>query len=190
MFNVDETYLFRKLMQKRSFIIINEIQFSGYKAVKGRLTLLVGGNASGNFKLKHIMIYLSENSRALKGYPKMFLSVNWTSNKKTWVTSYVFENWSKVCPVVKEYCSENNLENRVLLLLGNAPGHANTLNEVDYHVKVFFTSKYNVHTAVYGVIANFKAYYLRRTFAEANKKFLVITLQLPQSSWRITNFYY
>ena len=38
----------------------------GFKAAKDRLTLLLGGNASGNLKLKPILVYTAENPRALK----------------------------------------------------------------------------------------------------------------------------
>lgn len=38
----------------------------GFKAAKDRLTLLFGGNASGDMKLKPLLVYLSENPKALK----------------------------------------------------------------------------------------------------------------------------
>ncbi|GFY42484.1 tigger transposable element-derived protein 1 [Trichonephila inaurata madagascariensis] len=46
-FNVDETGLFWKRMPKRTFLSHEEKQASGFKAAKDRLTLLLGGNASG-----------------------------------------------------------------------------------------------------------------------------------------------
>ncbi|GFW17780.1 tigger transposable element-derived protein 1 [Trichonephila clavipes] len=51
-FNVDETGLFWKRMPKRTFLSREEKRASGFKAAKDRLTLLLGGNASGDFKLK------------------------------------------------------------------------------------------------------------------------------------------
>ena len=43
-----------------------EKMMPGSKAVKDRLTLLFGGNASRDMKLKPLLVYHSENPRALK----------------------------------------------------------------------------------------------------------------------------
>lgn len=45
----------------------------GFKAAKDGMTLLLGGNASGDLKLKPLAVYHSETPRAMKGYPKPHL---------------------------------------------------------------------------------------------------------------------
>ena len=114
-FNVDETGLYWKRMPDRTFISRNEKFASGYKVSKERLTLLFGANAAGDFKLKPLLIYLSENPRSFKGLNKKNLPVIWRSNKKAWMTKIIFEDWFKkyFCPEVKKYLQGKNLNNKV-----------------------------------------------------------------------------
>ncbi|GFY75702.1 hypothetical protein TNIN_370491 [Trichonephila inaurata madagascariensis] len=46
-------------------------------------TLLLGGKASGDFKLKPLLVYHSKNPRAMKGISKSTLLVIWKSNKES-----------------------------------------------------------------------------------------------------------
>ncbi|XP_023243487.1 tigger transposable element-derived protein 1-like [Centruroides sculpturatus] len=74
-FNIDETGLFWKKMPKRTFIVREEKTFPGFKAAKDRLTVMVGANAAGDCKLKPLLVYHSENPRALKNDSKAGLPV-------------------------------------------------------------------------------------------------------------------
>ena len=62
----------------------------GYKAAKDRLTLLFGGIASSEMKLKPLLVCHSENPRALKNIVKCSRPVVWKSDAKAWVTQAIF----------------------------------------------------------------------------------------------------
>ena len=93
-FNLDETGF------------MEENAFTGFKAAKDRLTVMVGANAAGDCKLKLLLVYRSENPRALKNKSKAGLPVIWKSNAKAWVTASLFEDWfgHHFIPEVERYC--------------------------------------------------------------------------------------
>ncbi|XP_070256816.1 tigger transposable element-derived protein 1-like [Myotis yumanensis] len=170
-FNVDKTGLFWMPMPTRTHIAKEEKTASGHQASKERLTLLLGANAAGDFKLKPL-VCLAENPRAPNGIWKGQLPVIWKSNKKAWVTLGVFEDWftNHFVPEVKDYCASRGLPFKVLLVLGSAPGHPADLNDFHPNVKVVYlppSTTSLLQPMDQGVIAFFKAYYLRRTFAMA-----------------------
>ncbi|CAF4869938.1 unnamed protein product [Pieris macdunnoughi] len=173
-FNVDETGLFWKKMPSRTFISQEEKSMPGFKAAKDRLTLLLGSNVEGDLKLKPLLVYRSEDPRALNNYVKSTLPVIWKANPKAWVTSILFEEWftKHFIPEVKQYCLNNNLAYKALLILDNAPGHPLRIADIDPQIKVLFLPPNTtslLQPMDQGVIASFKAYYLRKTFSQAVK---------------------
>ncbi|GBN81232.1 Tigger transposable element-derived protein 1 [Araneus ventricosus] len=105
----------------------------GHKPMKDRLTLALCANASGDCKIKPLLVYHSENPTAFKSHKilKEKLQVMWRANPKAWVTSQFFVQWVNLVfgPSVKKYLQENNLPMQALLVLDNAPAHPPNLED-------------------------------------------------------------
>ncbi|XP_064099523.1 tigger transposable element-derived protein 1-like [Macrobrachium nipponense] len=88
------------------------------------------------------------------------------------MTQALFEDWFINCfiPQVREYCFENTIPFKVLLLLDNAPGHPPHLADLHPNVKVTFLPPNKtplIQPMDQGAIAAFKANYLKTTFSQA-----------------------
>ncbi|KAB0384998.1 hypothetical protein FD755_006915 [Muntiacus reevesi] len=168
-FNVDETGLYWKRMPERTFLSVEERAEPGFKSSKDRLMLLLGGNAAGDFKLKPLLVYHSENPKALKGYSKPNLPVIWRSSRKAWATRSIFHEWFTYffCPAIEKYCAQNNLTNKALLILDKAPCHPVNLSDLSDNVRVEYlhdSTADSIQPMGQGVASAFRAHYLRRTF--------------------------
>uniref|UniRef100_UPI00358F0D9F tigger transposable element-derived protein 1-like isoform X2 n=1 Tax=Myxine glutinosa TaxID=7769 RepID=UPI00358F0D9F len=132
-FNCDETGLFWKKMPRRTYITAEEKSMPGHKPMKDRLTLALCANASGDCKIKPLLVYHSENPRAFKSHKilKEKLQVMWRANAKAWVTRQFFVEWVNLVfgPAIKKYLLENNLPLQALLVLDNAPAHPPNLED-------------------------------------------------------------
>lgn len=68
-------------MPEGRFISVEEKAEPGFESSKDRLMLLLGGHTAGDSKLKPLLVYHSENPKALKGYSKPNLPTIWRSNR-------------------------------------------------------------------------------------------------------------
>jgi DDE superfamily endonuclease./Tc5 transposase DNA-binding domain./CENP-B N-terminal DNA-binding domain. len=162
-FNINETSLFWKRMPSRTYISQEDA------AAKDRFTLLLGGNAQGDCKLKPVMVYHSANPCALKGYVKHLLPVHFYSNAKGWITGSLFIDYmtSKLEGELREYCAKENLDFKILLIVDSAAGHPTIIQDLCEHIQVAFippNSTSLIQPMDHGVIATFKTYYLKKTF--------------------------
>ena len=126
-----QAYLVKK-MPKRTYITAEEKSLPGHKPIKDRLTLLLCTNASGDYKIKPLLVYHSENPRVFKRckVQKQQLNVMWRANSKAWVTRQFFIEWVNEVfgPSGKKYLQEK-LPLRALLVLDNAPVHPPRLED-------------------------------------------------------------
>uniref|UniRef100_A0A8C9TAJ9 DDE-1 domain-containing protein n=1 Tax=Scleropages formosus TaxID=113540 RepID=A0A8C9TAJ9_SCLFO len=80
-------------------------------------------------------------------------------------TAYVLDYvQSYFCPFIAKYCKENNLGNKALLIIENAPGHPATIVDYSSNVQVVFlpsNTTFLLQPMEQGVISIFKAYYMQ-----------------------------
>lgn len=114
-FNADETGIFYKLTPDKTHKFRGEKCFGG-KLSKERITVMLCANSSGSEKRKPLVIGKFQKPRCFKN--TRTLPVDYTFNKKAWMTSSIFENY------VKKWDLELNKEKRqILLLIDNCPAH-------------------------------------------------------------------
>lgn len=139
--------------------------------LRDHVTLILGGNFVG-FKLKHFLIYHSENPRTFRNVSKHILPVHYCHNREAWMTSALFEDWFLNCfiPQGKEYCKQNNIVFKILLILDDALGHPRHIGTMHPNIKVVYLPL-SISTLIQpmdqGATAAFKAQYLHQTFAQA-----------------------
>ena len=66
----------------------------GFKSSEKRLTIFLVANAAGDFKLKSVLIYHSENPKAPENYTKSTLPGLCKWDSKIWLIAYLFTTWS------------------------------------------------------------------------------------------------
>jgi len=100
----------------------------GFKASKDMLTLLLRANAASDFKVKPMLTYHHENSRALKNYANSTLpvSINGIAKPKRQHVSLQHVLLNVLRPLLRPTI-QKKVPFKILMLIDNAPGHPRTL---------------------------------------------------------------
>ncbi|XP_036338616.1 jerky protein homolog-like [Rhagoletis pomonella] len=136
-YNADETALFWKKLPDKTLALRTEKTAPGRKIGKERITLLVCCNASGEHKLKLLMIGKAKNPRVFK---QVKLPLEYANSTNAWMTEMIFRNWFKNSFVVqvRKHLKEKNLPVKALLLLDNATCHPLSLASSEEDICVMF----------------------------------------------------
>ncbi|KAK1345513.1 LOW QUALITY PROTEIN: hypothetical protein QTO34_007971 [Cnephaeus nilssonii] len=155
-FSCDETGLCWKEMAKRTYItqeksLLDTSQWD-------RLTSLLCGNASGDFKSKPLLIYHSENLQIFKTNVMQNKFNKMRRATLAGLTQWI-EHWPWIhgmfVPSVKKYLQEKQLPLRTLLVKDSAPGHLHGLKACLVEADSCITDR---------VISNFKKLYTKALF--------------------------
>lgn len=181
-YNADETGLNFKALPNKSLASREESSAPGFKMSKERVTVMACSNAAGNHKLPLMFIGKSAKPRAFKNMNLNSLPVYYRSQKKAWMDGVLFKEWftKQFVPAVTDFNSKNNLPNRALLLLDNAPSHPDVSQLTVGEIKVHFMPP-NV-TAILqpmdqGILQNIKLGYKKqflRSLIEENDGLLTL----------------
>ncbi|GFX90080.1 jerky protein homolog-like [Trichonephila clavipes] len=156
-YDADETGLNFRALPKKSLASQDEKSAPGYKMSKDRVTLMACSNAFGNHKLPLMVIGKSAKPRDFKNVNMKSLPVNYRSQKKkkAWMNAMLFKEWfhDQFAPAVKKFNKENDLPQRAILLIDNAPSHPGTEELSSGEIKaIFFTAKCYTLTTAYGSV--------------------------------------
>lgn len=188
-YNADETGVFYKLLPDKTLKFKGE-KCTGGKLAKDRLTVLLCANMDGTVKRKLLVIGKSQNPRCFKNVKT--LPVKYRANKKSWMTSSIFEeeirNWDK------ELMGKRK---KILLLIDNCPAHPSLSNLKN--IKLVFLPP-NCTSVLQpldqGIIRSFKCHYrkfvLRKVInnIEANRNCsisLLDAVEFMEQAWRKVN---
>lgn len=151
-YNADETGIFFKLLPDKTLKFKNEKCIGG-KLAKDRITALVCANMTGSDKRKLLVIGKSQNPRCFKNVKT--LPVDYHANKKSWMTSEIFEQ------TIRKWDKELlRKQKKILLVVDNCPAHP-TLENLKSIKLVFLPPNCTsvLQPMDQGIIRSLKCYY-------------------------------
>jgi len=152
-FNADETGLFWKMMPNKTLATTSR---AGKKILKNQVTVMLCCNSSGTEKIHPLVIGHAKTPRPFRRININNLPVDYTFNKKAWMTGILFEPW------IKKLDAQMRIQNRqILLLLDNAPGHVEhglTLSNITIKFLPPNTTSH-LQPLDAGIIKSFKVHY-------------------------------
>ncbi|XP_018047148.1 PREDICTED: jerky protein homolog-like [Atta colombica] len=135
-FNCDATGLNYKQIPKKTYGDTNN-ELAGFKIKKKRVTIMICSNASGTLKLPLVLI---GKDAKLCGFKSLTVRpVVYKSQKNTWLTSSLFEEWFKeqFVPQVQSFLKNMELPPKAVLFMDNRDGHLENLWHDEIRVEFF-----------------------------------------------------
>ena len=153
-FNADEFGLFYQCLPEKTYHLKGE-KCSGGKKSKLRFTGMAAASATGE-KLPMFVIGKSKKPRCFKNIKH--LPCQYTSQKKSWMDSEIFENW------VRKLDQKFRVDGRkIVLIIDNCPAHPSISNLTNIHLVFLPPNTTSVLQPMdQGVIRSLKAHYRRR----------------------------
>ncbi|XP_017491045.1 PREDICTED: jerky protein homolog-like, partial [Rhagoletis zephyria] len=110
------------MLPDRTYVSQTEKTAPGRKSEKARITFLACTNATGQHKVKPLIIGRAKKPRSFKAYD---IPVDYRNSKSAWMTADIFREWFHQCfvPEVQKYLLKKGLPTKAILLLDNAPSH-------------------------------------------------------------------
>ncbi|CAG5119501.1 unnamed protein product [Candidula unifasciata] len=168
-FNLQETELFWKRMPSKMFLSTD--QESGIKSQNDHCTLLLGGNAAGDYRIKPLLVCHTDAPTVLLGSSEAHLPVIWRSSNTGFITAKIFGDYfvSQLHQELKAYCENEGLPFKILLLLDMDLAYPPNLVDLSNNIRVLFLPTKipaSIQPMDQGVITMFKSCYFHQLFTK------------------------
>lgn len=159
---------------------------------RDKCSLLLGGNANGDLKLKPLMIYHSSNPQPLTGYSKDHLPVIWRSSPDGHLSPNIFLEYFNIYlqREMKDYCEQQDIDFKALLIIQNSPNYPENIFDLSKNIKVLFIPpnvQHLIQPMGQGICTTFKSRYLVKIFEKFSNELHLTNLQYVWTDFNIKN---